>query len=77
MVRVLSNGVTYEVRALDTGRTSTVHAQRLCLFRPYAPPGSPDPDEEAGPNDIVAERTTDSVAQASSVNGAAAESAGS
>ena len=36
VVRALSNGVTYEVRSLDTGALSVVHVQRLSAFRPYA-----------------------------------------
>ena len=41
VVRQLSNGVTYELRSLDTGHLSTVHVQRLSLFRPYPPYGPP------------------------------------
>ena len=36
VVRRLTNGVTYEIRSLDTGASSDVHILRLSAFRPYA-----------------------------------------
>ena len=45
VVRRLSNGVTYEIRSLDTGDVTVAHVQRLSAFRPYGAQSSPQQEQ--------------------------------